>query len=128
MLPSWLRHRSRISGRLWLRSSVSTCRARRRDAHVALGHLLAQRLAERADGELARVVDARTGARGAPGDRADVDEVGDPARSSSAASQQMRQRRVRQYISAAHVEVEHPLPLGDVGARRSVPAASRPRC
>src|SRR5580658_5452363 len=51
-----------------------------RDADVALGDLLAQRLAERVDGPLGCVVRAGAGARDPAGDRADVDQVRDPAR------------------------------------------------
>ena len=73
---------SRISGRRWcVTSSVATrARLHQRHAHVALGDLLAQRLAERADAVLGQLVHAAAGAHAAAGDGADVDEVGDAPR------------------------------------------------
>ena len=57
--------------------------------------LLAQRLAERADGVLRRLVDAAAGGHAAPGDGRDVHEVGDVARALLRRLEQVRQRRVR---------------------------------
>ena len=71
-----------ISGRLCDSSSVATAPGSTSETRdVAAGDLLAQRLAERADAVLGQVVDAAAAAGDAARDRADVDHVGDAARS-----------------------------------------------
>ena len=129
MSPKRLRICSWISGRLWP-AELGGDRARldQRDPHVALGDLLAQRLAERADAVLGQVVDARAESRRAAGDGADVDHVGDLARRVLGGASRWGRAAWAQYEQAAHVDVEHPLPLLERRVQRSGRAASRRRC
>src|SRR5262249_515473 len=64
--------------RTHVRAELGGDGARLDDAHpnVALGHLLAQRVGERADAVLGQVVDAGSEPGGPSGDGGDVDEVG----------------------------------------------------
>jgi acetyl-CoA carboxylase carboxyltransferase component len=82
-----------------------------RDAYVPPGHLLAQRLAERADAELGQRVDAVAVAGRPARHRADVHHVGDLARAVLGGAQQMRQCGMRAVEQAEHVELHHLLPL-----------------
>ena len=84
-----------------------------RDAHVLGRDLLAQRLRERADRELRRVVDTGAGHRAAAGDRGDVDQVGDLPRAVRGGRGQVREGGVRDVQEPLDVEVDHPLPLLD---------------
>jgi hypothetical protein len=59
------------------------------DAHVPLGEFLAQGLGESAHAELGEAVDAVAVPGDAAGDRADVDDVGDPARAMLGGLQQV---------------------------------------
>ncbi len=118
--------RSRSVKRLWICSWISRpvvvdqlgrdrARLDQSDPHVAPGHLLAQRLAEGADPELGRVVDAAAGAGDAPGYRGDVDHVGDPARLAGRRLEQVGHRRVGGVEEAEQVDLDHLLPFVDRG-------------
>ena len=84
-----------------------------RHADVALGDLLAERLAERADGMLGGVVDPAVQARHPAGDGGDVHQVGDVARPLLRGGQQVGKRGVRHRQGAPDVHLEHPVPLLD---------------
>ena len=62
------------------------------DTHVPPGEFLAQALGESVDTELGEVVDAVAVPADAGGDRADVDDVGDPAPALLGGMQQVRER------------------------------------
>ena len=79
--------------------------ARPANADVALGDLLAQRLAERADAELRRVVDAAAGAGDPAGHRADVHHVGHPARAVLGRREQVGERGVGAVQQPEHVQL-----------------------
>lgn len=66
----------------------------KRDADVPPGHLLVQRLAERPDAVLGRVVDPAAAASHPPRHRADVDHVRDPAGAVLGRAQEVRKRGV----------------------------------
>src|SRR6185312_3349503 len=78
-----------------------------RDAHVALGDFLAERLGEGADAELGRVVDGGAGAGTAAGDGGDVDQVGDHPRRLVGGLDQVRERRLGDVEEAFDVDVDH---------------------
>ena len=64
---------------------------------------------------LGQLVDTAAGPDAPARDRADVDEVGDPARLALGGAQQVRQRRVRDVQQPLEVERDHPVPLLDRG-------------
>lgn len=116
MLPNRPLISSSTSGRLWLEKlGDHGARLDQRDAHVALGDLLAKRLGEGTDAELGRVVDGATLAGAAAGDGGDVDHVGDQPRPLVGALDQVRERRLGDVEETLDVEVDHPLPFLDVG-------------
>ncbi len=104
--------RSRTSGPVVGRQlGVHPARFDQRDAHVALGDLLAQRLAERAHAVLCEVVDARARPGHPARHGADVDHVGHASWPVVCRAQQVGQRGVGAVEQAGDVHIEHPPPL-----------------
>jgi hypothetical protein len=77
------------------------------DAHVPLGDFLAQGLGESVHAELGEAVDAVAVPGDAAGDRADVDDVGDPARALFGGLQQVREGGAGGVEQALHVDGDH---------------------
>jgi hypothetical protein len=81
------------------------------DSHVPLGDFLAQGLGKSIHAELGEAVDAVAVPGDTAGDRADVDDVGDPARAVLRGLQQVWQGGAGGVEQALHVDGDHAVPL-----------------
>jgi hypothetical protein len=81
------------------------------DAHVPLGDFLAQGLGESVHAELGEAVDAVAVPGDAAGDRADVDDVGDPSPALLGGLQQVGEGGAGGVEQALDVEGDHAVPL-----------------
>src|SRR5687768_18585030 len=116
---------SRKGSIIWLRTSGLLCEPSSvatppgledTNAHVPPGDFLAQGLGEAPHAELGEAVHAVAVPGDAASDRADVDDVGDPARALFGGLQQVREGGPGGGEQALDVDGDHAVPLLGVGA------------